>query len=128
MLRLSAWRETARRLKRDVLTLYFVCNDPRTPWYAKAFAAAVVAYALSPIDLIPDAIPVLGYLDELVLLPLAVTAILWMVPVDLLAECRVKAERLGERPVSKVGAAMIVAIWLLVAAAVGYLVFKAVSK
>jgi uncharacterized membrane protein YkvA (DUF1232 family) len=66
------WRTEARRLKREVYALYLACRDPRVPWYAKALAAGIVAYALSPIDLIPDFIPILGYLDDLILLPLGV--------------------------------------------------------
>jgi uncharacterized membrane protein YkvA (DUF1232 family) len=113
---LRSLRDRARLLKRDTYALYFAARDPRTPWYAKVLAAAVVAYALSPIDLIPDFIPVIGYLDDLIIVPLGIVAVLRMVPAHVLAECRAKAQVRMERRVSWVGAAFIVAIWLLAAA------------
>jgi uncharacterized membrane protein YkvA (DUF1232 family) len=85
---LGGWRRRAHELRRDVIALYLACRDPRVPWYAKACAALLVAYALSPIDLIPDFIPVLGYLDELILLPLGVLLVLKMIPGGILAEHR----------------------------------------
>jgi uncharacterized membrane protein YkvA (DUF1232 family) len=88
---LEGWTRRARDLKRDVYALYFACRDPRMPWYAKALAVGIVGYALSPIDLIPDFIPVLGYLDELVLLPLGIMAVRAMIPDEVLAECRERA-------------------------------------
>ncbi len=88
-MRLSSW---ARRLKRDATVLYLVARHPRTPWYARALAAAVAAYALSPIDLIPDFIPVIGYLDDLVIVPLGVAAVMRLVPGEVLTECRQRAE------------------------------------
>lgn len=97
--------------------LYYACRDPRVPWYAKALAVTVVAYAFSPIDLIPDFIPVLGYLDELVLIPLGVMAVRRMIPEQVLAECRVRAAQLEAKPRSWIGAAVIVAIWLAIAIA-----------
>lgn len=108
--RLKRW---ARSLKRDALTLWLAARDPRTPWAAKAFCGAVAAYALSPIDLIPDFIPVLGWLDELILLPLAVAVVVRMIPPPLLAEFRRDAELRAERPVSRAGAAVVIALWLL---------------
>jgi uncharacterized membrane protein YkvA (DUF1232 family) len=112
------WRAKTRNLKREVFALYLACRDPRTPWYAKALAAGVVAYAFSPIDLIPDFIPVVGHLDELVLVPLGVVAVRAMIPPTVLAECRDQAERAleQERPVNVLGAAIIVVIWLTLAA------------
>jgi uncharacterized membrane protein YkvA (DUF1232 family) len=112
------WRAKTHDLKREVFALYLACRDPRVPWYAKALAAAVVAYAFSPIDLIPDFIPVVGYLDELVLVPLGVFAVRAMIPAAVLAECRERAETALEqgRPVSVLGAAIIVVIWLALAA------------
>ena len=86
------WRAKTRNLKREVFALYLACRDPRVPWYAKVLAAGVVAYAFSPIDLIPDFIPVVGYLDELVLVPLGVLAVRAMIPAAVLAECRERAE------------------------------------
>ena len=112
------WRTKTHNLKREVFALYLACRDPRVPWYAKALAAAVVAYAFSPIDLIPDFIPVVGYLDELVLVPLGVLAVRAMIPAAVLAECRERGETALEpvRPVSVLGAAIIVVIWLALAA------------
>ena len=112
------WCGKTRNVKREVFALYLACRDPRVPWYAKALAAGVVAYAFSPIDLIPDFIPVVGYLDELVLVPLGVLAVRAMIPAAVLAECRERAETALERgrPVSVLGAAIIVVIWLALAA------------
>ena len=113
----ARWRAEARRLRREVYALYLACRDPRVPWYAKALAAGIVAYAFSPIDLIPDFIPVLGYLDELVLLPLGVLAVRAMIPEPVMTECRARADAAFRdgKPVSRVGAVIIVAVWLLLA-------------
>ncbi|HUF92352.1 MAG TPA: DUF1232 domain-containing protein [Candidatus Limnocylindria bacterium] len=113
--RLEAWKAAARRLERDVYALAFAVRDPRVPWYAKAVAACVVAYALSPIDLIPDFIPVLGYLDDLVLVPLGVWLVVRLVPAAVLSECRARADAVSGRARSWGAAAVIVAIWLLLA-------------
>jgi uncharacterized membrane protein YkvA (DUF1232 family) len=110
-------KDWVRTIKRDVHALYLAARDPRTPWYAKAFALAVAAYALSPIDLIPDFIPILGYLDELILLPLAIMLAVRLVPPELMAEHRAAAIRAEGRPVSRAGAAFIIGLWLLAAAA-----------
>jgi uncharacterized membrane protein YkvA (DUF1232 family) len=85
---LERWKEKARALRREVHALYFACRDPRVPWYAKALAIGVVAYALSPIDLIPDFIPVLGQLDDLVLVPLGILAVRRMIDPAILEDCR----------------------------------------
>jgi uncharacterized membrane protein YkvA (DUF1232 family) len=98
-----------------VLALGIAATDRRTPWYAKLLAAAIVAYALSPIDLIPDFVPVLGYLDELIVLPLGILLAVQLVPKDLMEEYRATATRLGDRPVSKAGMVAILAIWLALA-------------
>jgi uncharacterized membrane protein YkvA (DUF1232 family) len=119
-MRLEAWRQQARRLKREVYALYYAYKHPRVPWYAKAVAACVVAYAFSPIDLIPDPIPVLGYLDDLVLLPIGVALVLRLIPADVLAECRRQAEERQAHPVNWIAAGVIVAIWIGAAVAVGY--------
>lgn len=108
--RLRGW---ARRVKRDVVALWLAAKDRRTPWAAKLVAAAVAAYALSPIDLIPDFIPVLGYLDDAVIVPLGVLLAVRLVPPALMAGFRAEAERLGQRPVSRAGATAIVLLWLL---------------
>ena len=112
---LVAARDWARRLKRDVLALWLAARDPRVPWPAKAVAGAVAAYALSPIDLIPDFIPVLGYLDDIVIVPLGIWLALRLIPPSLMEELRREATRLAERPVSRVAAAAIVAAWLALA-------------
>jgi uncharacterized membrane protein YkvA (DUF1232 family) len=110
---LDRLRYRARVLKRDTYALYLAARHPRTPWYAKVLAAAVVAYALSPFDLIPDFIPVIGYLDDLIILPLAIAMVLRLVPADVLADCRERAQMRVEHGVSWVGAAFIVAVWLV---------------
>src|SRR5262249_56158458 len=102
----------ARWIKRDAITLWLAGRDPRTAWYAKALAAAVGAYALSPIDLIPDFVPVIGYLDDIIIVPLGILAVLALMPPPLVAELRSKAAGLAERPVSRTAAAVIVMIWL----------------
>jgi uncharacterized membrane protein YkvA (DUF1232 family) len=101
----------AKGAKRDGLALYLAARDPRVPWAVKAFAALVAAYVLSPIDLIPDFIPVIGFLDELLLLPLAVAMIVRIVDPKVMAELRADAERLAERPTSTAGALLIVGLW-----------------
>ncbi|MCL7452078.1 MAG: YkvA family protein [Anaerolineae bacterium] len=112
------WRERARQLKRETYALYLAYRDPRTPWYAKALAGIVVAYALSPIDLIPDPIPVLGYLDDLVLVPLGVALAIRVIPATVMEDSRRRAERvLAEgRPFNRAAAMVIVLIWLSLAA------------
>jgi uncharacterized membrane protein YkvA (DUF1232 family) len=113
----SKWHERARRLASEVYAIYLACRDPRVPWYAKALAACVAGYAFSPIDLIPDFIPVVGYLDDLVLLPLGVALVSRMIPPAVLAEYRqIARDRLdGAKPRSWIAAAIIVLIWLAVA-------------
>jgi uncharacterized membrane protein YkvA (DUF1232 family) len=113
----ARWRAWARRLERDVYALYLACRDPRTPWVAKALAAGLVAYALSPIDLIPDFIPVLGYLDDLLILPLGVLLVGRLIPEAVMADCRERAERAvaARPPVSRAGAALVVAMWIVLA-------------
>jgi uncharacterized membrane protein YkvA (DUF1232 family) len=117
--RLESW---ARRLKVEVYALYLAYKDPRVPWYARAFAAVVVGYAFSPIDLIPDPIPVLGYLDDLILIPLGVALAIRMIPPRVLAECREEARNAKGRPVSKVAAVVVVVGWLSLAASAVWLV------
>ncbi len=112
---MQTWQQRVEQLKRETYAIYFACKDPRVPWYARVFAGVVVAYALSPIDLIPDAIPILGYLDDLVLVPLGIILVLKMIPPAVLAECREQAEAaMGEeKPKNWIAAVAIVAIWLL---------------
>jgi uncharacterized membrane protein YkvA (DUF1232 family) len=117
---MTAWRERARKLKQDVVAVALAMRDPRVPWYAKALGACVVAYALSPIDLIPDFIPVIGYLDDLVLVPLGLVLMLRLIPAEVLAEHRVAAASLAERPVSYAGAAGVIVVWLTSLALAAY--------
>ncbi len=121
--RLKKWAGT---MKRDILALYFARRDPRVLWYVKALAVATVAYALSPIDLIPDFIPVLGYLDDLIILPAAIWFTVWLIPQDIMDELRNQATvRLtAKRPHSFGGAAIIVTIWLGVVVLVGRLLWS----
>src|SRR6185312_9500562 len=111
---LDALKQWARSLKRDVVALWLAARDPRVPWYAKALAGAVAAYALSPIDLIPDFIPVLGYLDDLLIVPAGIFLAVRLIPPDVLAELRQRAEQQAARPRSLVAMGVIVAIWLVV--------------
>ena len=106
--RLKIW---ARSLKRDVHALYLAARDPRVPWYAKALAIAVAAYAASPIDLIPDFIPVLGYLDDLIIVPLGLALAIKLIPPEVMAEHRQAAAAATDRPVSKSAAAVIILLW-----------------
>lgn len=116
---LQRWKATVARLRREVRAIYLAYRDPRVPWYARLFAGAVVAYAFSPIDLIPDPIPVIGYLDDLVLVPLGIMLALKMIPAEVMAECRERArQEEEEKPVSWVAAAVIVATWVGIAALV----------
>jgi uncharacterized membrane protein YkvA (DUF1232 family) len=116
--RTKAW---ARRIQRDGVTLWFAGKHPRTPWYAKALGGLVVAYALSPIDLIPDFIPVLGYLDDVLLLPGLIWLTIRLLPPEVLAECRGQADAWmlarKAKPRSGFGAVLVVAVWVALAAA-----------
>ncbi len=108
--RLKAW---ARTIKRDVHAIYLAAKDPRVPWYAKTLALCVAAYALSPIDLIPDFIPVVGYLDDLIIVPLGILLVISLIPPAVMDEHRAAASLAQERPVNRAGAAVIVAIWIV---------------
>src|SRR5690349_3583113 len=107
---LARLRARARELKRAVVAVYLAARDPRVPWYAKALALAVAAYALSPIDLIPDFIPVLGYLDDLLLLPAGIALTLRLIPPEVMSDCRARAEQLERRPRSRMAAAVIITV------------------
>ena len=115
---LEEWKRWAGRLESETYAIYLAYRDPRMPWYAKLFAALVVGYAFSPIDLIPDPIPVLGYLDDLILVPLGVALVVRMIPQEVLSESRQRAREMVERdekPVSRAAAAIIVVLWLVLA-------------
>ena len=119
--RLVGW---ARALKQDVVALWLAARDPRTPLVAKLVAAAVAAYALSPIDLIPDFVPVFGYLDDLLIVPLGIAVAVRLVPAGLMAEFRTAAAARAERPVNRAMAVAFVAIWVVAAALVAWLAWR----
>jgi len=115
---MEAWKQRARQLKAETYALYLAYRDPRTPWFARIFAAIVVGYAFSPIDLIPDFIPVFGYLDDLVLVPFGIWLALKMMPPEVMADSWGRAQEVlaNGKPVNRAAAVIIVAIWLLLAA------------
>lgn len=126
--RLAGVREWARSIKRDVYALYLAARDPRVPWYAKLVAAAVAAYALSPIDLIPDFVPVLGYLDDLLIVPLGIVLAIKLIPPEVMAEHRAAAAREQARPASWAGAVAVIATWIGLAVLVGAYVLRAMVR
>ncbi len=117
---LKSW---ARRLKRDVHAVYLAAFDPRVPWYAKILAAAVAGYALSPIDLIPDFIPVLGYADDLIIVPLGIWLAVSLIPQEVMAEYRIRADEAEQRPRNTIAAIAVIAIWIIALAALGSVMF-----
>ena len=121
---LTAAKQWARTVKRDVVALWIAARDSRTPTMAKIVAGAVAAYALSPVDLIPDFVPVLGYLDDLIIVPLGILIAIRLIPVPLMAEFRERAAHRAQRPVSRSGLVAIVLIWLLLAALGIWFVWK----
>jgi uncharacterized membrane protein YkvA (DUF1232 family) len=116
--RIKHW---ARRLTRDGHAIYLASSDPRVPWYVKVLAIAVAMYALSPIDLIPDFIPVLGYLDDLIILPLGIWLVVSLVPEQIMTECRARANEATQRPTSRAGMAAIILLWIAGAWTLGWL-------
>jgi uncharacterized membrane protein YkvA (DUF1232 family) len=110
----------ARGLTRDGHAIYLACRDPRVPWYVQALAIAVAAYALSPIDLIPDFIPIVGYLDDLIILPCGIWLVVSLIPEEVMAEYRAKADAAGRRPVSRAGLFTIIAVWILATMTLGW--------
>ncbi len=119
--RARAW---ARIIKRDAHTLYLCARDPRVPWHVKALAAFVAAYVLSPIDLIPDFIPVLGLIDDLLLAPLGIWIVVKLVPKEIVSAHRATAEAAQDRPVSRVAAVVIVGVWIFSALGVAWLLLR----
>jgi uncharacterized membrane protein YkvA (DUF1232 family) len=117
-------RNWARIVKRDVHALYLASRDPRVPWYAKALAICVAGYALSPIDLIPDFIPVIGYLDDAILVPLGVLLVIRLIPADIMAEHRELAAAAAERPINRTAAVVIVCIWIASIATVAWFAYR----
>jgi uncharacterized membrane protein YkvA (DUF1232 family) len=122
---LQRLKHRARLVKRDLLALWLAARDPRVPWAAKIVAGLVAAYAFSPIDLIPDFVPVLGYLDDLLLVPLGVLLALRLIPPALLAEHRARAAAMAGRPVSRAAAGAIIGAWVLLALLAGAWAWRA---
>jgi uncharacterized membrane protein YkvA (DUF1232 family) len=119
----------AHRLKRDIVALYLAAKDPRTPWYAKALVLCIVAYALSPIDLIPDFVPVLGLIDDLLLLPLGIYIAINLTPTPVLTDCRQRAAAMDYKlPKSWIAAAVIISIWIAAAAALAFYVWQSLYE
>lgn len=125
---LEAAKRWAGLLKRDVVALYLAARSPQTPWHARLAAACVAAYALSPVDLIPDFVPVLGYLDDLLIVPLGIWLVIRMIPAELMAGFRAEAAALDARPRSMAGLAFIVALWLATVALIGWWVVRGVGE
>ena len=125
-----SWKQRVKALKRETYAIYLACRHPRVPWYAKFLAIVVVGYALSPIDLIPDFIPVLGYLDDLILIPRGIMLVIRMIPAEILAECRQKSETIVGRATraGNTAAAVIVLIWILTAALTVWLIIRTVNR
>jgi uncharacterized membrane protein YkvA (DUF1232 family) len=121
---LAQLKAQAAKLKRNIFTLYLAARDPRTPWYAKAFAACVVGYALSPIDLIPDAIPILGYLDDVILVPLGIYLAMKLIPPEVWLDCHEKAALGGTLPRSWRAAFFIILLWLATLALLGFFYWR----
>ena len=123
-------KQRARRLKGETFALYLAARHPDTPWYAKLFVAAIVAYAFSPIDLIPDFIPIVGYLDDLVLIPIGIALAIKLIPPNVIAECRARAQEVmgNNKPVSRVAGAVVVIIWLALAAVCIVWAYKVIAN
>jgi uncharacterized membrane protein YkvA (DUF1232 family) len=112
---MKSWKTKSKQVKTEIVALYLASKHPGTPWYAKVLAALIIGYALSPIDLIPDFIPVVGYLDDLIIVPAGITLLIKIIPGDILEECRAKAQAdlSSGKPKNWVAAIFIVLIWLL---------------
>ena len=119
--RLKDW---ARTIKRDVYAIHLAARDPRVPWFAKVLALCVAGYALSPIDLIPDFVPVLGYLDDVVIVPIGILAVIKLIPPEIMAEHRATAALAMERPISRGAAALIVLVWVGSLAVAGFMIYR----
>jgi uncharacterized membrane protein YkvA (DUF1232 family) len=120
-------RNWARGVKRDIVALWIAARDARTPIVAKVASACVAAYALSPVDLIPDFVPILGYLDDLLIVPIGILVAVKLIPALLMAEFRIEASRRESRPVSRVGLAAVVLVWSLCASLLGWWMWKALD-
>jgi uncharacterized membrane protein YkvA (DUF1232 family) len=111
---IRSWKTKSKQLRSEVYALYLASKHPRTPWYARAFAVLIIGYALSPIDLIPDFIPVVGYLDDLIIVPAGIALLIKMIPEEVLEECREKArfQSMSKKRRNWIAATVIVLIWL----------------
>ena len=127
---LESWKKRASELNMEVFALYLAYKDPRVPWYARIFVACVAAYALSPIDLIPDFIPVLGYLDDILIIPLGIVIAIKLIPPQVMHENRLKAQQTFARsqPTSKTADRIILMIWIILAALLVWVLFNAFYK
>jgi uncharacterized membrane protein YkvA (DUF1232 family) len=112
---IKSWKTKSKQLKSEIAAFYLAYKHPRTPWYARVLAALIIGYALSPIDLIPDFIPVVGYLDDLIIVPAGIALLIKIIPRDILEECRAKAKSdlLNRKPKNWIAVIIIVLIWLL---------------
>jgi uncharacterized membrane protein YkvA (DUF1232 family) len=125
---LGRWKNWARLIKRDARALYSAARDPQVPWYAKALAISVAAYAASPIDLIPDFVPVLGYLDDLIIVPLSIALVIRLIPSEVMARHRALADAKAQQPVSVGAAAVIIGIWIATAILMAWLCYRWLAK
>jgi uncharacterized membrane protein YkvA (DUF1232 family) len=126
---IARWKNLARKLELETYTLYYASRNPGTPWYAKVWVALVVAYALSPVDLIPDFIPVIGYLDDLVLIPAGVAVAIKLIPKDVYAASKSLAQRRrGEKKPNWVVGGIVIAVWVGVAALIGYAIIRKLRR
>ena len=126
MNKLKTWKNWAKNLKLQTYTLYYAYKDPMTPWYAKMWSAVVVAYAFSPIDLIPDFIPILGYLDDLLLIPLGVALAVKLIPKEIMVNCKQKSQKRinSKKPVNWIAGVIIIALWIVVFCAVVNIILR----
>jgi uncharacterized membrane protein YkvA (DUF1232 family) len=115
---LQRLRDWARTVRRDVVAVWLVARDPRVPWYVKLLAFAVAGYAVSPIDLIPDFVPILGYLDDAIIVPLGIVLVMKLIPEDIVEEHRASAVRAADLPGSKTAALVIICVWLVAMTAI----------
>jgi uncharacterized membrane protein YkvA (DUF1232 family) len=125
---LSHLKNWARAVSRDAHAIYLASRDPRVPWYAKVLAIAVAGYALSPIDLIPDFIPILGYLDDLIIVPLGIWLVVSLIPEEVMAEYRAIANEAAQRPVSKAGMFAIIMLWIFGALTLGWVAYAHLAR
>jgi uncharacterized membrane protein YkvA (DUF1232 family) len=125
---LATLKKRARSLQRDTLAVWFAAKDKRTPWYARALAVLVTAYALSPIDLVPDFIPVLGYLDDLVLIPAGIALTLKLIPVEVIADARLKSDASLAKPATWWMTALIILVWISLLALIAWLALPLITN